>query len=235
MTRKVHGQMIRFTKRNLKQAKMVLGNLNNRTSIVINSQVKRAKELVAVIERMLEQQERIYKMTPRNGNKKGIRIKDRIVSIFRPHVRPIPRGKIPVPTEFGAKVLFEMRDGFMKPLMITFNNIADSEMITNFFERWKGLIIGADRGCHSPINTKLAQKHGIKKYYVEKKGKKSLEKSSSLFRVRRLRSIIEAKIGLSKRKHGLRKNLYARGPDGEEQWIRLGCMTMNLKRAFSIL
>ena len=32
--------------------------------------------------------------------------KDRIVSVFQPHVRPIPRGKIKSKIEFGSKLGF---------------------------------------------------------------------------------------------------------------------------------
>lgn len=40
-------------------------------------------------------------------------IKDRIVSICKPHVRPIVSGKAKANTEFGAKVAVSMVDGYI--------------------------------------------------------------------------------------------------------------------------
>jgi hypothetical protein len=51
-------------------------------------QPKPPKE-IEVIETLLAQQKELWRKTPRNGNKQGISIKDRIVSIFRPHIRPM--------------------------------------------------------------------------------------------------------------------------------------------------
>ena len=38
--------------------------------------------------------------------------KDRIVSFFQPHVRPIVRGKSKAPTEFGAKIGAAVYEGY---------------------------------------------------------------------------------------------------------------------------
>ena len=82
------------------------------------------------------------------------------------------RGKIPNPTEFGAKILLEMRNGFLTLLKVTFNNESDQKIIQGFFSRWKGLNVGTDRGMSSRENEKLAKEHGVKNFYAERKGKK---------------------------------------------------------------
>ena len=40
------------------------------------------------------------------------KVANRIVSVSQPHVRPIVRGKDGSPTEFGAKILLSLSDGF---------------------------------------------------------------------------------------------------------------------------
>lgn len=227
--------MIRFALRNFKQAREALKSARNKAGdSPEHREIEAAEAMLNTIEKVIEQQSAIHKQTGRNGSKQGIRVKDRIVSLFRPHVRPMSRGKIPQPTEFGPKLLLEMRSGFVTVLRVSWDNIADSEVIKEFFGRWKGLALGGDRAFHSPANTRLAKEAGVKKYYIEKKGKKSHAKSTSLKRVRSKRAAIEQKIGLAKRAHGLNRIRYRRGMDGEEQWIRLSIAAMNMKRALRL-
>lgn len=232
VTKKVHGKMLRFTRRNLEQARQTIETVKKGGER--GSEVEKAEKLLQTIGTLLNQQREIHGSTRRNGSKQGIRIKDRIVSIFKPYVRPISRGKIPVPVEFGPKILLEMRSGFIRLLKTSFDNNADSDMLSDMFERWKNLILGGDRGFHSPKNTRLAIVAGVKRYFVEKKGKRSHPKNSSLKRVRGKRATIEAKISLAKRKYGLKRILYGREEEGEKQWICLGITAMNFDRALRI-
>ena len=39
-------------------------------------------------------------------------IPDRLVSLYQPHVRPIVRGKVKSPVEFGAKVSISLVEGY---------------------------------------------------------------------------------------------------------------------------
>ena len=227
-SRKVQGKMIRFLERNLKQFKKAFTKKCELHADKKLVQPKFPKE-IEVIETLLAQQKELWRKTPRNGNKQGISIKDRIVSIFKPHVRPMSRGKIPNPTEFGGKLLLVMRDGFLSLLKVTFTNENDCVIVKEFIEKWKGLIVGGDRGIFSKENERLAKEHGIKHFLVEIKGKKSLEKTNGVKRIRKIRPAIEAKIGLAKRKYGLGRNKYQRGEDGERQWIQLALSAMNLR------
>lgn len=226
--------MIRFTQRNYKQALNAFQTAHQNKQ-ALSSKEKRELSMLKTIETLLDQQTEIYKQTPRNGKKKGISIPNRIVSIFKNHIRPVPRGKIPVPTEFGAKVLLELRGGIMQVLNITYDNIADSKMLSPFIKNYKGLDLGGDRGFHSPENQKLAKEHQIRNYCIEPKGKKKPRADYLYKQMRKKRSGIEAKISLAKRKHGLRRNRYGRGSSGESIWIHLGIASMNLNHAFRFM
>jgi hypothetical protein len=159
--------MIQFARRNYRQAVTAFqAAMENKKEL--SKKEKRELSMLQTIGTLLEQQTQIHKQTPRNGKKKGISIPNRIVSIFRNHIRPIPRGKIPVPTEFGAKVLLELRGGIMQVLKITYDNIADCEMLSPFMDRYSGLDLGGDRGFHSPKNRKLSE-HGVALLYCRRR------------------------------------------------------------------
>jgi len=120
---------------------------------------------------------------------------------------------------------------------LCFNNVADSQLldiaIKGHQERFNSLPtqLATDRGFWSPENQKLAEEYGITKIAIENKGKSSHLKGKPFReRLRRLRCSIEAKISLAKRKYGLNRIQYTRA-SGEEMWIRLGLVSMNLKAA----
>ena len=89
--------------------------------------------------------------------------------------------------------------------------------------------LAADRGFWSKENRQLAEDYNIKKIAIENKGKSSYLKGKPFReRLRRLRCSIEARISLSKRKYGLDRIRYTMA-QGEEMWVRLGLIAMNLK------
>jgi len=71
----------------------------------------------------LQQQREIYK-----GNK----VKDRIVSLWADHNRPMVRGKYPVHVEFGPKVLLSKVSDFLFLDKLSFDNIADVNLLPSF-------------------------------------------------------------------------------------------------------
>ncbi len=76
---------------------------------------KKQRSLLKTIQRVYEQQhELLY------GNRE--QVKQRIVSLHKPHVRPIVRGKEVKPVEFGAKVHKVQIDGLSFIEHISFDN-----------------------------------------------------------------------------------------------------------------
>jgi hypothetical protein len=67
-------------------------------------------ELLVWIEDRLEVIAKVYDQQRRMHENKQQSCANRIVSLRRPHVRPIPRGKIPYPTEFGQKLHLSLVD-----------------------------------------------------------------------------------------------------------------------------
>ena len=88
--RKAIGQQLRFISRDLGYIDMfVLYN-----NLVLN---EKQYNRLCVIKELYKQQKYMY-------DNKTHKVKDRIVSISQPYIRPIVRGKIKAPVEFGAKL-----------------------------------------------------------------------------------------------------------------------------------
>jgi len=187
-----------------------------------------AKEFLQVADQILDQQKDLYHCQE---------VKDRIVSVHQPHIRPMVRGKYPVNVEFGPKVLLNLYDDYLWLEDIQFNNVSDTQLLDcaiDGYQTRRGHIpsqLAADRGFWSKDNAKKARERGIMKVAIENKGKSNYLKGKPFAkRLRRLRCKIEAKISLGKRNFGLNRCRYYM-KHGEEIWIRLGLSAMNLKMA----
>ena len=233
--RRVQRKILQFSKRNTAQLKNALekisqeaGNSLNKAKNKVKEQfLKQALSFLTTASNIVEQQKDIYKRLP---------VKERIVSVHQPHLRPMVRGKYPVEVEFGPKILLNLKNNFLFLEHLSFSNISDSQLLDislkGYQERFGSppTQLATDRGFWSKENYKLAQEtYKIDKVAIENKGKSSYLKGKPFReRLRRLRCKIEAKISLSKRKYGLDCTRY-RIPQGEEIWVRLGLIAMNLK------
>ncbi len=92
--------------------------------------------LIQVIQEMYRQQAEMYK-------KREQKITDRIVSIYQPYVRPMPRGKDRVSTEFGSKQLVLLKDGYTHIENLSWNNYNEGGLLIDSLETYKRLF-----GCY---------------------------------------------------------------------------------------
>lgn len=237
--RRVQKKLLQFSQRNLRQLKQaseaMKETMQNASPAAFKNPDKakeqflqETRDFLDTASAIIRQQKDIYKDLP---------VKERIVSIHQPHIRPMVRGKYPVEVEFGPKILLNLKNNFLFLEDLRFNNISDVQLletsIQGYNERFGHLPsqLSADRGFWSPESLALAQDYGISKIAIENKGKSNYLKNKPFReRLRRLRCKIEAKISLAKRKYGLDRIRY-RIPQGEEMWIRLGLISMNLKTA----
>ena len=117
--------------------------------------------LLLVISEMYRQQQEMY-------DQKKHTIKDRIVNIFQPHIRPIVRGKVGKQTEFGAKISASIVDGFAYLDRISFDSYNESEDIEIQAELYKKQYgkypdrILADQIYQTRKNRKYCKEKGIK-------------------------------------------------------------------------
>lgn len=122
--RKAIGQQLRFICRDLGYIDMfVLYN-----NVVLNE--KQFKRL-CVIKELYEQQKYMY-------DNKIHKVKDRIVSISQPYIRPIVRGKAKSPVEFGAKLDMSIDEkGFARLEKLSFDAYNEEDVLVTAIENYR--------------------------------------------------------------------------------------------------
>lgn len=165
----------------------------------------------------------------------GEKPKDRIVSLDRPYVRPIVRGKETKVVEFGAKVHKFQIDGigFIEHLSFDAfhegNRFQKTVFDTQRLTRTKLKIAGADAIYATNANRRFVTKHGIRTDFKRKgragKHEKQRKKMAGAITKERA-SRLEGSFGNDKEHYGL-KRIKARTEATETLWIFFGIHTAN--------
>lgn len=125
--RKVQGQMLRFVRRNLRQIEELL----ERVPDEMGAFREKVAEKVSVVRRLYAQQQEMWE--------KGVkRVENRIVSIHRPQIRPMVRGKEGKDVEFGPKVVLSAVDGYGFLDHFSFDAFNESGHLEGSVEQYEG-------------------------------------------------------------------------------------------------
>lgn len=161
--------------------------------------------------------------------------KDRIVSIDKPYLRPIVRGKEVKKVEFGAKVNKIQVDGisFIEHLSFdAFNEgirLKKSIWLSQKLFSKKLKVVGADRIYATNANRNYVTKHGIKTDFRRKgrpsQHKKHFDQLAAVITKERA-TRLEGSFGTDK-EHFLLKRIQARTEATERLWIFFGIHTSN--------
>ncbi|MDY6967017.1 MAG: IS5/IS1182 family transposase, partial [Halobacteriota archaeon] len=122
--RKSKGKQLRYISRDLRH----IDKLLSKSSLSLLSK-KQHRDLL-VINELYRQQQEMY-------DKRVNSIKDRIVSISQPHVRPIIRGKTSSPTEFGAKISLSLVEGYTRLEKLSWDNYNESLTLIDHLKRYR--------------------------------------------------------------------------------------------------
>ena len=232
-TRKnVHKKMIQFVRRNLKQ----LQDLREKSTQELGPQATTSKRILRFLQRLktssqkiqiiLNQQKQVY-----HGR---LSIPGRIVSLHKDHVRPIMRGKFPLSTEFGPKILVAVYRGWTHVVKVFQNNVPDSSLVLAtllWFKRTFGHFpteLLGDRGLSSRRNEQTLNFVSVRSG-LQPRGNKPLNPKQK--KDIRDRLAIEARISLAKRMTGWGR-LMSRTPSHDHSWITLDSLAANLRLAF---
>jgi len=228
--RKAIGQQLRYLTRNLKHIEKL-----KKISSTENLSNRQRREL-KVIKTLYEQQSKMHK-------EKSHRVEERIVSISQPHVRPIVRGKVKTPTEFGAKVSISLVDGYAAIEKLGWNNYHEGDTLIPAIERYydqRGyypLVVGADAIYRNRENLQYCKAKGIRlsgprlgrpPKIVTAEDKKQARLDS------RKRNEVEGAFGVTKRRYGL-SLVMAKLQETSETVIALQFLVMNLERRLRLL
>ena len=167
----------------------------------------RQKERLDTIRKIAKQQ-REHLETPNAS------IKDRIVNLRQPHVRPIVRGKAGHPVEFGQKLGFSVVDGFTFIDEQSFNNFNEGITLIDSAEKYRARFghyparILADTIYRNRENRCFCKEHGIRLSGPRLGRPKAAEletERAQAYRDSCDRNIVESRNGIAKRRYGLDK------------------------------
>jgi len=228
--RKTKSQIRNGIRQQLQYVKRDLGYVNDLVEkhLQLSGLSKRDWQLLRVIAEVWRQQNEMYQ-------NKVHSIEDRIVSIYQPHVRPIPRGKDKATTEFGSKQLVMQKDGYTHVHKIGWDNYNEGILLQQSVEEYKNfygcypMAVSADQIFGNRANRSYLKEKGIRfigkalgrPAVMSRKEKKDLRKEMAG------RNAIESKFGQGKNAYGLAK-IKARLKDTSESWIMAIYFVMNL-------
>ena len=165
---------------------------------------------------------------------------EKIVSLFEPHTRIIPRHKGGADVEFGRMVVVDEVDGgIVTRFAVLEDTTAEQGQLAPALDHHQLLfgrpprVATGDRGVHAPENERVARDAGVKHLVIPQSGvvstrQREKEGARSWRRRYRWRAGIEGRLSSLRRDYGLR-----RCPDhGEEGFIRhigWGIIASNLR------
>lgn len=165
---------------------------------------------------------------------KEAKVPERIVSLHKPYVRPIIRGKEVKPVEFGAKVNMLQIDGISFIEHFSFDNFNEGirlQSTIHLQKRYFGACyqIGADAIYATNENRRYCTENKIATSFVAKgnEGKNKEQKSQMRSLLGKIRStILEGSFGNEKNHYQMNK-IKAKTQYNEQAWIFFSLLTCN--------
>ena len=238
--KKITGNILKTTEVVVSQAKKVLKNAGQALKRNSKKIKQGAKKLVGKLDEYIVLTEQVIAQT-REVQKGNRHIPNRVISIFDREARPICKGKLKSPTEFGRKILLqETEDRIITGYKVLEGNQTDGEVLIGAVEQHvetfgrSPTAVATDRGFSSKDNEEELIRLGVKRISIRQRGKpkaerKAYEKQGWFKRLQKWRAGIEGTISVLKRKYGLERSRL-RGTPGCEVWLGLGVFTYNLRR-----
>lgn len=223
-------QQLGFLKRNLRTIRMMSGRVS--LSVISNQDYKK----LLVTSEVYRQQYELFRMF----GEKHRRIDDRIVSLSKPHVRPIVRGKASADVEFGAKVSVSVIDGKAYVDRISWDAYNESTDLQKQVEAFKGRTgsypesVHADKIYRTRDNLRWCRAREIR-LSGPPLGRPMTEEAEREIQRRqqrldeRIRIEIEGKFGTAKRRYSLNR-IMTKLRRTSETTITLIFLVMNLDK-----
>jgi hypothetical protein len=139
-------------------------------------------------------------------------VEDRIVNLRQPHVRPIVRGKIKTPVEFGQKLGLSVINGFTFIDKQSWDNFSEGVTLIESTEKYKArhgvypTAILADKTYRNRTNINFCKEHGIRlsgPRLGRPKAEDLYADRQQAYRDGCDRNMIESRNGIAKRRYGL--------------------------------
>jgi len=203
----------------------------------IEEMVRHGKTLTLKQEKLLEILKTLYEQQEAMYQNKIHKIANRIVSISQPWVRPIVRGKIKAPVEFGVKLDISISNGFVRLEKQSFDAYNESENLSEIIERYKIRIgsypecVLADKIYRNRKNLNYCKERGIRLSgpALGRPSKDAVVNKKQAYKDNCDRVEVERAFSLAKGKYGLGL-IRARLKETTQSAIALSILALNLGR-----
>lgn len=231
--KQLYEKLVETTEEMVKQATRVMQHLRQCSQQQARRLAQETEQVLPLIEQVIVQ------TRSRVLEGKKVTSEQKVLSLFEPHTRAIPRHKGGALVEFGRQVVLDEVDGGIvtRYEVLAHPNehgqaIAAVEHHLALFEHPPGLL-AADRGVHSPQTEATLTAAGVKLVAIPASGKlseerKAFERTRRFRRGYRWRAGVEGRIASLRRDYGWGICLL-HGQDGMERWLGLGVLSSNLR------
>lgn len=188
---------------------------------------------VDVVNRLVEQTRQVV-----GGD---VHVKNRVVSVFDQEARPIRKGKLDKPTEFGRGLRVDQsEDGYITGYDVHVGNPGDARQVVPAVEHHIAVFgqapegVAGDRGMASASNDRRLAELGVKVISLPRAGpikesRKVIEQEPAFQELKKWRAGVEGLISLMKRVFGWSRCLFKRTV-GAQAWVDWSVITHNLRR-----
>jgi len=227
--RKMTRKLLESVKRDIKHIDSMLDKVEARGDRF--PLTHREQRLLWVIQTAYQQQKQMYDNNTHS-------CPDRIVSIYQPHVRPIPRGKTGSQIEFGSKLGVSLDDGFARINTFSWDAYHESGDLIKQVEEYRVLhghypkLVQVDKIYATQENRRWLKERGIR-ITAPPLGRKPAKEKQSYYKKRKERkeaaerNHIEGKFGQGKNGYALNQ-IRARLKETSESWVACIFFVMNL-------
>lgn len=165
---------------------------------------------------------------------------EKVVSLFEPHSRVIPRHKGGALVEFGRTVVFdEVEGGIVTRFHVLEDDASEHGELAPALQHHRAVfarpptVATADRGVHAPDNERVAREAGVTHLVIPAWGKATVaqrarEKDRAWRRRYRWRAGMEGRISSLRRDYGL-ECCPDHGAEGLERYVGWGVISSNLR------
>ena len=229
--KELYQKLIQTAEQMVRQAQRVVAALGEQTGPQARRLVTQAQQVLPLVERVITQ------TRTRVLESKKMASGQKVLSLFEPHTRAIPRHKGGALVEFGRHVILdEVEGGIVTRFQILEHPTEHGQAVAHhqaLFAHPPGLVAG-DRGVQEAVTEERLLAAGVKRVAIPAAGKLSeerrvLEHSRNWRRGYRWRAGIEGRIASLRRDFGWRRSGY-HGQNGMERWLGLGVIESLLRR-----
>jgi transposase, IS5 family len=232
--KKLYQKLIETTEQMVRQSRQVIAALGERTEQQAKRLLRQAQEVLPLVERVITQ------TRTRVLEEKKMAAGEKVLSLFEPHTRAIPRHKGGALVEFGRHVILDEVEGGLVTRYQILEHPTEHGQAVEAVAHHQALfahppdLVAGDRGVQSAETEERLLAAGVKRVAIPAAGKlseerRALERTRSWRRGYRWRAGIEGRIASLRRDFGWRKSAY-HGQDGMERWLGLGVIASNLRR-----